>query len=43
MPKPSSKVHCSGASVMRLRVQQGMTQEKLAGSNYSGGRATPSN
>lgn len=30
MPKPSSKVHCSGASVMRLRMQQGMTQEKLA-------------
>src|SRR5258708_79041 len=30
MPKPSSKVHCSGASVMRLRVQQGRTQEKLA-------------
>jgi transcriptional regulator with XRE-family HTH domain len=30
MAKPSSKVHCSGTSVTRLRMQQGMTQEKLA-------------
>jgi transcriptional regulator with XRE-family HTH domain len=30
MSKSSSKVHCSGASVTRLRVRQGMTQEKLA-------------
>jgi transcriptional regulator with XRE-family HTH domain len=30
MSKPSSRVHCSGVSVTRLRVQQGMTQEKLA-------------